>query len=112
MVVTTGRQFYDEQLNYLFAKDADGLVDNHYNEDAVLTGLDFDVRGRAALKEHFRNYLKMLGDLKVISTDKFRETADTIFFEAHVVTDLGPAVVYDGLVLRDGKISYHFTGVK
>jgi hypothetical protein len=54
----------------------------------------------------------MLGDLKVTSTDKFRETDDTIFFEAHVVTTLGPAVVFDGLVLRDGKISYHFTGVK
>lgn len=112
MAVTTGRKFYDEQLDYLYAKDVDGLIDNHYTEDAVLSGLDFDVRGRAALKEHFRNYLKMLGDLKVVSTDKFRETADTIFFEAHVETTLGPAVVFDGLVLRDGKISYHFTGVK
>lgn len=112
MAVTTGRKFYDEQLDYLYAKDVDGLIDNHYTEDAVLTSLDFDVKGRAALKEHFRNYLKMLGDLKVVSTDKFRETPDTIFFEAHVETALGPAVVFDGLVLRDGKISYHFTGVK
>jgi len=110
--ITPGRKFYEEQLNYLFAKDVDGLIDNHYNEDAVLIGFDFVVKGRDALKEHFRNYLKMLGNLEVKSTDKFRETEDTTFLEASVMSNLGPAVVYDAWVLRNGKISYHFTGVK
>jgi len=106
------REFYKEQLDYLFAKDVDGLIDNHYNEDATLIGFDFVVKGRDALKAHFRNYLQMLGHLEVKSTNKFREAEDTIFFEASVVSDLGPAEVYDALVLKKGKIEYHFTGVK
>ncbi len=112
MTKTIGRQFYDDQLDYLFANDVDGLIDDHYNEDALLSGFDFEVRGRPALKEHFRSYLKMLGKIEVKSTDKFIETPDTLFFEASIVSALGPAVVYDALVLKDGKISYHFTGVK
>ncbi|GCF07959.1 nuclear transport factor 2 family protein [Dictyobacter arantiisoli] len=112
MATTFARKFYDEQLDYLSAHDVDGLIDDHYNEDAILVGFDFTVKGNAALKEHFRNYLKTLGRIDVKSTDKFNETADTIFFEASVVTDLGPATVFDAIVLKNGKISYHFTGVK
>ncbi len=109
---TQAREFYKEQLDYLFAKDVDGLIDNHYNEDALLVGFDFVVKGRDALKAHFRNYLQTLGHLEVKSTNKFRAAEDYLFFEASVVSDLGPAEVYDALVLKEGKISYHFTGVK
>lgn len=108
---TPGWKFYQKQLAYLFAKDVDGLIENNYNEDAQLIGLDFVVKGRQALKEHFRNYLNMLGDIKVTSTDKFIETDDTIFFRASVETKLGPARVFDAFVLKNGKISHHFTGV-
>jgi ketosteroid isomerase-like protein len=112
MASTPARKFYDEQLDYLYKKDVDGLIDNHYNEDALLISFDATVRGRQALKEHFRRYLQMLGDLKVKSTDKFTETGDTIFFEATVnASNLGDTRVYDAFVLRNGKISYHFTGV-
>jgi hypothetical protein len=106
------REFYKEQLDYLFAKDVDGLIDNHYNEDAILIGFDFVVKGRDALKAHFRNYLQTLGHLEVKSTNKFIEAEDSIFFEASVISNLGPAEVYDALVLKQGKIAYHFTGIK
>ncbi|HEU5375648.1 MAG TPA: nuclear transport factor 2 family protein [Ktedonobacteraceae bacterium] len=112
MEATPGRTFYNEQLAYLFAKDIENLINRHYNEDAVLIGFDFVVRGRDALKEYFRAYLEKLGSLEVKSTNKFHETTDTIFLEASVVSHLGPAVVYDAMVLRNGKISYHFTGIK
>lgn len=78
----------------------------------MLISFDRVVEGTAALKQHFRSYLESLGDLVVVSTDKFQETEDTVFFEASVESRHGPAVVYDAFVLRDGKISYHFTGVK
>jgi len=47
----------------------------------------------------------------VLSTDKFVETEDSPFFQATVKTDLGQAVVFDAWVLRDGKITHHFTGI-
>ncbi len=110
--VTPAWEFYEKQLNYIFANDVEGLIDNQYNDDAMLIGFDFVVKGKAALKAHFRNYLQTLGHLEVKSTDKFQETEQIIFLEAHVVSDLGPAVVYDAWVLENGKISFHFTGVK
>lgn len=112
MATTPGRAFYDKQLEYLYAKDVDGLIDNNYNEDAVLVSFDGIVKGGEALKEHFRGYLEYLGSITVDSTDKFTETEDSIFFEATVTTKLGQVHVYDAMVFRDGKISYHFTGVK
>ena len=111
MNTSSGRKFYEEQLDYLAAKDAEGLVLNHYNDDAVLITFDVTVKGREALREYFRAYLEKLGTLTVTSTDRFTETEDSIFFEATVTSNLGTVRVYDALVLRDGKISYHFAGV-
>src|SRR6266508_2295866 len=88
------RRFYDAQIRYLQAGDVDDLI-----------------TGNAALKEYFRGYLQMLGTLDILSTDKFVETDDSLFFQATVKTSLGEAKVYDAWVLRDGKISHHFTGV-
>lgn len=113
MAQTFGEKFYDEQIAYLLAKNVDELIDNHYSEDAEIIGFDFNYRGRDALKAHFHRYLEMLGGIQVKSTDKFTETADALFFEATVITGaFGEAHVYDAFVLRDGKATHHFTGVK
>jgi hypothetical protein len=108
---TAFQQFYEDQLEYLYRNDVDNLIDDHYNENAELVAFDYVVRGREALKAHFRVYLKNLAGLHVESTDKYRETDDTIFLEASVTMDAGAAKVYDAFVMRDGKIDYHFTGV-
>ena len=47
-----------------------------------------------------------------MSTDKFAETEDSIFFEATVETKLGVVQVYDAFVLRSGKATHHSTGMK
>ena len=106
-----GRKFYEEHLGYLTAKDVEGLVANHYNDDAVFISFDVTVKGREALRDYFRTYLERLGTLTVMSTDKFAETEDSILLEATVTSNLGTVRVYDAFVLRDGKISYHFAGV-
>ena len=79
---------------------------------AVSSPLTTSVQGKAALKEYFRSYLNRLGFIRLVSTDKFRETRDAIFFEATVETKLGVVRVYDALVLRDGKVTHHFAGLK
>jgi hypothetical protein len=106
-----GKKFYEEQLGYLTPKDVDGLVANHYNDDAVLISFAVTVKGREALRDYFRTYLERLGTLAVTSTDQFVETEDSILLEATVTSNLGTVRVYDAFVLRDGKISYHFAGV-
>ena|SRR5438045_9697630 len=109
---TSGRRFYDDQIALLIQANSDELIDRHYHEDAVLVSTGKAVRGRDALKQHFRGYLQMLGKLEILSLDAFIETEDTILFEATVRTALGVAKVYDAFVMRDGKATHHFTGVK
>lgn len=113
MSTTNGRKFYDEQLAYLASKDTDALVEHHYAEDGALISFDTLVKGQAELKAHFKRYIDFLGYIKVLSTDKFTETDDAIFFEATVETRLGVVTVYDAFVFdKDGRATHHFTGVK
>jgi len=112
IVDSPAKQFYQRQVECLISKDVDRLVDENYLDDAVLTSAEFTVRGKAALKEHFTNYLKWVTIKEVKSTDVFVESDNTILFEATVESNYGTAKVYDAFVLRDGKVAYHFTGVK
>lgn len=110
---TPGWKFYTRHLDYFFKKDVDGLVANDYTEDAKLVAFPFTVQGREALKGAFRQYLDMVGDITLLSTDNFTESDDTIFLEATMNTSkTGERKVYDVFVMRDGKIRYHFTGVR
>lgn len=105
-----GRIFYDEQVRCLEQRDIAGLM-AQYAPDAVVIGFDFTVRGHEAIRDHFVVYLERLGNIKLVSTDRFTETEDSIFFEATLDTDLGRARVYDVFMLRDGKTTRQFTGV-
>ena len=108
---TPGRELYERQIRFLLARDVDGLIDTNYTRDAELISFQAVVKGSEALKEYFRGYVALLGELVVESTDKFVETEDAVFFEATVRSALGRAHVYDAFVLHDGKIAVHFTGV-
>ena len=111
-MASPGKAFYDRQVALLANQDIDGLMETQYHPDAVLVSFDTTVRGHAALREHFKNYLGHLGKIKLLSTDQFAEIEDGIFFEATVETDIGIAVVYDVFTFQDGKAIRHFTGVK
>ncbi len=104
------RRFYEEQLAYLNAGNAKGLVDSHYHPNASLITFDRVTTGRDALLSLFEAYIRQLGFFQV-KTDKFQATDDTIFVEATLTSKLGVTRVYDVFVLRDGKITHHFAGV-
>jgi len=108
--MTVGQAFYQQQVAALEAQDIDALV-AQYHEDAVMIGFDFTVRGHEAIREHLTAYLAKLGGMKLVSTDRFAETEDSIFFEATVHTPLAEAKVYDVFMLRDGRATHQFTGV-
>jgi hypothetical protein len=106
-----GMAFYNRQLHFLGVNDVEGLVESQYAEDAQLIGFEFTIKGQEALVNHFKAYLESLGELKLVSTDKFTETEDTIFFEATVDVRGGQARVYDAFVLKNAKATHHFTGL-
>lgn len=103
--------FYHRQVKYLEDQDVEGLIANQYTDDATLVSFTQTIVGKPALVEHFKEYLAGLGHLKLLSTEQYTETDDSIFFEATVETAGGIARVYDVFILRDGKISHHFTGL-
>ena len=110
VVDTPMKRFYQEQVEYLNAGDFEGLVNNHYHEDAVLLSAERVVRGRDALKRHYAKYTGLMAFLEVVSTDKWIESETTFAFEATARTQWGISRVHDAFLLRDGKIAVHFTG--
>ena len=107
---TPGKFFFDKQVAFLESRDVKGLVSTQYAQDAELVGFNFIVKGQEALLEHFERYLENLGEMQHISTEKFVETEDTVFFEATIRVSAGVARVYNAFVLNDGKATHHFTG--
>ena len=110
---TAGWKFYQKHLNFFYTRDIEGLVQSDYHEDAELVTVDWSARGRDALRQIFTGYLEMIGDFKVRTTEKFHETDDAIMLEATMDTQkAGERKVYDIFVMRAGKITHHFTGVR
>jgi hypothetical protein len=112
LVDSVGRRFVDEQIALLQQAKTDELIDRHYHDDAVLISTTNAVRGHKALKEHFRAYARVLAKIELLSLDGFLETDDGILLEATMRTALGETKVYDAFVLKDGKATHHFTGVR
>jgi hypothetical protein len=110
IIDTPGKLMFESRVKLILAGDADRLVEEHYSEDAVLVSFETIVRGREALRTHFRNYLKNVRIEEVISTDRFTETENSFFYEATARTNYGIGRVFDAYYLREGKIIYHFTG--
>jgi aerobic carbon-monoxide dehydrogenase small subunit len=111
IVDTPAKELYEARVKLLIAGDVERLVDEHYHEDAVLVSFDKVVRGRTALKEHFRGFVQWVGLKEVVSTDHFVETPESFFYEAKAITRYGMSRVYDAYYLKDSRIIYHFTGV-
>lgn len=108
-------KFYTEQIELLEAKNAQKLVESHYHEDAVMFVLTGDnpviANGKTELIHLFDYYINNVF-IKVLSTEKFVSSDDSIMFEATIDTINGPLKVYDAMKLKDGKIITHFSGAK
>jgi hypothetical protein len=112
VVDTWGKRFYENQVRCLIAGDANRLVDENYWPDATVQSHEWTVTGHDALRVHFANYMNAVKIIEVVSTENFSETANSVCFEATIRSSLGVVRVYDVMTMRDGKIEYHFTGVK
>jgi hypothetical protein len=109
------KAFYDEQVEILNTKNAQALVEAHYAENAMMVVNSVEppivAQGHEQLVGLFSNYLEYVYR-GFVSTNKYVETADSIFFEATIDTVNGHLDVYDAMILENGKIVRHFSGVK
>ncbi|MHB8620811.1 MAG: nuclear transport factor 2 family protein [Chloroflexota bacterium] len=113
MSATPGRAFLDTRIELLVAGRSDDMVDAGYNENAVFISFDGQVKGKEALKAHFRQHLPAMGSIQLKSVDKFAEGEDSVFFEVTVITgNYGEVTSFEAFVLRGGKADYHFTALR
>lgn len=109
---TRFKQIYASQVRSLIEQDPVKLVETNYHPDATVQSFQSTVTGHEALKEHFATYMRLVKIWEVISTDHYAETPNSIAFEATIDSSAGVLKVYDVMILRDGKIHFHFTGTR
>lgn len=109
------KEFYDNHIELLRKNDVSAMVEHDYHDDAVMLLLATDepqiVRGKEALKQVLGRYLEFIYR-GFISTEKFVENEDSLYFEATIRTISGAQQVYDALYMKDGKIFRHYSGAK
>jgi len=109
------KEFYDNHIRLLAERDAKLLVDNDYHDDAVMILHVQDqpiiANGKEAITGQMDMYIKYIYK-GFISTEKYAETEDSIFFEATIDTVNGPSKVYDALYMKGNKIFRHYSGIK
>jgi hypothetical protein len=104
-------EFYHKYIKCLLFNDVDSLIENHYNQEAVLIGSNFTIRGHQTLRKYFHNYLNHLSYLKLEATNNFTYFENAIFLRFTVIHKQSELKAYDIWVLENGKIDRHFTGV-
>jgi glyoxylase-like metal-dependent hydrolase (beta-lactamase superfamily II) len=107
------KAFYENHIELLKKNDVNLLVENDYHDDAVMILMVGDepqvIEGKDALKGLLGGYMEFIYR-GYLSTEKYAETGDSLFFEATIKTTSGTSQIYDALVMKDGKIFRHFSG--
>lgn len=117
MNTTSGRQFFEEHMQYISDKDMEGMIKNTYTKDAILynafpfmkTPPPNVLKGQEELIRTFNAYLNYQGEIQVDSLYNFLETEDVISFQARIISPkTGKWAVGDTWLLQSGKIARHF----
>lgn len=93
---------------------AEGNIDelvNLYSDDAYIARFLGLIQGKAAIRSYLVGYLSTFKSFKMLSTDQFQETDDSIMYEATVETARGVIQIYDVLWIKDAKIWRQFPGL-
>ena len=103
-----GKAFYQEQLGLMASGDIDGLLKQHYHEDAVMVTFDGIRRGHEELKKYYVDTLAIMGNITYLATEFFEETEDVLIFKAVITSDgRGTVQADNAFYMRDGKIYRH-----
>jgi hypothetical protein len=104
------KQFHERYLRYHQERDADGLADNFFTEDARLATAKVHVEGREAIRSMFAELFGKEADFTPLSVENITSEPDYVWFEATVASNLGERQVYDVMRLRDGQVSLQLVG--
>ncbi|GAB4215836.1 MAG: hypothetical protein OHK0012_16890 [Synechococcales cyanobacterium] len=112
-----GRTFFDRHMEYIAAKDVEGMVRDTYTLDAKLYNafpfLDTPppnvISGHADLIRVFKAYLDYQGEIQILTLYNCLESEDVLSFQSTFVSPkTGVWAVGDTWVMQGGKIHRHF----
>jgi hypothetical protein len=105
----TSEEFFKEHNDYLSRGDIDGLLENHYHDDAQLVTFEFVLKGKEAIGQYLKvDSPKITGKVLGMTLDYFTAAEDVIMFKASVKTEkFGTIKADDAFYLKDGKIWRH-----
>jgi hypothetical protein len=105
----TSQEFFQEHIEYITKGDIDGLVRDHYHDDAQLVTFEFVLKGKEAIKKYLKeDSPQRTGKVLGMSLDYFTTSDDVIMFKASVKTEkFGTIKADDAFYLKDGKILRH-----
>lgn len=104
------RSFHQRYLAYHIERDANGLADDFFTEDAHLITAKVDVAGREPIRQLFRDLFDKESGFTPLSVWNITSDSDYVWFEAAVTSNLGERSVYDVMLLRDGKVCLQLVG--
>jgi hypothetical protein len=104
----SARDLFDRRLRLLQAGDLDGLL-GQYHDDAVLLRFDRTVRGREALREHWRSELAQQARVREVT--QVADAGDIVSYQAIVDADDEERRTYGTLVLRGERIAREVAGL-
>ena len=104
-----GQKFLEEHVGYLQRQDIDGLMRDHYHEDAELVTFEFVLKGRDEIKQYLSvDQPKQSGKILGMTMDAYFESDDVILFTQSVKSEnLGVFIARDALYVKDGKVLRH-----
>ncbi len=103
------KSFFEEHAAYLGRGDIEGLVRDHYHEDAEMVSFEFVLKGAEAIKHYLAvdNPAKA-GKILKFDTQYLAGSDDVIIFTAKVESEkMGTFVARDSYYIVDGKIKRH-----
>ena len=107
--MTPGQKFLKKHTEYIAKGDIDGLLRDHYHDNAEMVTYEFTLKGKKAIKK----YLTVDGPAKSgkilgFTMNHFVESKDVISFTATIKSEkLGVFIARDTFFLRDGKVYRH-----
>jgi len=107
--MTPGQKFLKKHTEYIAKGDIDGLLRDHYHDNAEMVTYEFTLKGKKAIKK----YLAVDGPAKSgkilgFTMNHFVESKDVISFTATIKSEkLGVFIARDTFFLRDGKVYRH-----
>jgi hypothetical protein len=102
-------EFFAEHGGYISRGDIEGLMRDHYHDDAEMVTFDFNLKGKEAIKNSLmKDSPAKMGKVLGMNVAHLAGSDDVVIFTAEITSEkLGTFVARDAFYVVNGKIKRH-----